>query len=257
MTRAIAGAPAWAAATFSPTPYPGHIPSFSYVMEKGFVRALSGGDADYCLDDGVSLREWLAGPVGGHVPLLVYGSNACPGRLLQKFPSCGGDGIVLLRGRLEGAVRAWSRNPSSTGSVPMTLVQGSEASSDAHLMLLPHRLAEAMEASEGRGGPFYALARLTSCRLILDNGVVWEAPLTYVGHSERGPLVHLGEPVVDTSLTQQEVLALIVANGTYEGDSFLPPMEVVPRGTSLIDTVEAGPDRSLRRWLDGDRGVST
>lgn len=238
-----------AAEQFLPNPYPGAIPSYSYVMDAGRVRRLSRGKDDYCLEDGVPLQHWMADLPGGHVPLLVYGSNACPGRLIQKFSRCGGHGIVLLRGRLEGAVRVWSRNASSQGSVPMTLAERAGAESEAHVMLLPRHLADDMDASEGRGGPFYALARLTTSRFRLEDNTVWEQPLSYVGHSERGPLIHRGEPVVDTSLTQKQVMALIAEGGVPGGDLVLPRMRVLQADMPLVDAVDVTLDHALLHWL--------
>ncbi len=154
--------PGRAATSYRADPYPGEVPSGSFVLEAGRVRALERDSHGYVLDSGQALTRWLATrrPL---VPLLSYGSNSCPGRLVEKFgPHV--DGVVALSGELVGAARVWSRQPSSRGSVPMTLAHAPQVSEPAHLLLLPERHLTEMDRSEGRGGPFYSLVRWSAVR---------------------------------------------------------------------------------------------
>lgn len=240
----------WSASRFPAAPYPGTVPPFSYVLHEGMVLPLVPTEGDYLLDGQTTLTEWLAAKGQRCVPLLAYGSNACPGRLIQKFPGAGGDGVVLLQGQLTGAVRVWSRKPSSSGSVPLTLAHAPGHRSPAHLMLLPAGLAAAMDRSEGRHGPYYALARLDLCALELTSGTLWERPLAYVGHSERGPLLCEGAPVTDLQVNQHAARQMAALGGSSaEGDVFLPTMSVVAPDVPLGDALCPVADDPLTGWL--------
>lgn len=243
------------ATDFQPSPYPGQIPPYSFCIEQGRVRRLDPsphGD-DYRLESGQTLSSWLTGQSTARIAVLTYGSNACPGRLAQKFPNTSGSGFVLLQGTLAGAIPVWSSNTSSVGSVPLTLAHAPGHHRPAHLMLIPEADAAAMDRSEGRGGPFYALARLDECEFVASNGTVWRRPLAYVGHSERGPLLRGGRPVSDLEANQSEAQTLVgdAAAGQLPamGDTFLPVMTVVDERVPLARAVSDPWDRPLRRWL--------
>ena len=125
-------------------------------------------------------------------------------------------------------------------------------------MLLPQHLADDIMQARGGVVPFYALARLTTSRFRLEDNTVWEQPLSYVGHSERGPLIHRGEPVVDTSLTQKHVMAIIAEGGAPGGDLVLPRMRVLQADLPLVDTVDVMLDHALLHWLfSGSRDPSS
>lgn len=241
-------------ADFATSPYPGDIPDWSYCIENGYVRRLTLAADDYVLDGGQTLTHWLADRGQGYAPVLAYGSNACPGRLAEKFHETHGNGCVLLRATLTGAVKVWSRKPSKAGSIPLTLAAAPGQQVEAHLILIPEGNVVDMDSSEGRG-PFYTLARLDDCTLKLSDGTVWERPLAYVGHLERGPLVRSGRPVTCSHVDQATALALAAEGGhdSDSGDGFLPAMSVVASEITLMGAVCPSTERGLLRWLHAAR----
>lgn len=231
---------------YSTTPYPGEIPSVPFVIIDGTVHEVSfvGGRS---VADGAPLSDVVAGL--DLVPLLSYGSNSCPGRLWQKFEDVEAHGAVVLPGPLEGVQRAWSREPSRSGSVRVTLVAKPDAQVRAHVLLLPAAYGPAMDRSEGRSGPYYVLARLSGSRFVVDGGPTWRAPLAYVGHKNRGPAVVNGAAVTDLTLSQSRVLELIQSVDEVSGDSMLPEMLPVADVVSLGGARDWFYDGALRRYL--------
>jgi hypothetical protein len=255
MTLAATGS-AGLVADFATRPYPGDIPGWSYCIENGYVRRLTPATGDYVLDGGQTLTHWLAGRGQNYAPVLAYGSNGCPGRLAEKFHDTQGDGCVLLRATLTGAVKVWSRKPSRAGSIPLTLAAAPGQQVEAHLMLIPEGDVAEMDSSEGRGGPFYKLARLDDCTLEMSDGTRWDRPLAYVGHSERGPLLRSGSPVT-CSQSDQGAALVLVANGGHDldsGERFLPPMSPVAADVTLLEAVRPATERDLLRWLRPAQG---
>lgn len=238
------------AASFATDPYPGEIPPWSFAVAGGAVIPLASSAPDYALPGRESLTNWLA-ERGPHVALLSYGSNACPGRIVEKFGRAA-DGFVVFPSMLCGAVRAWSCNRSSRGSVPATLVHSPGSHEPAHLLLMPASQAGVMDRSEGRGGPFYRLVRLEQAVVRLPDHSLWSNPLTYLGHAARGPLVVADSPLRCAETSQAKAAQLIDghADCTTTSDRFLPPHHEVPSEESLLDASlldRAGP---LSRWLD-------
>lgn len=238
------------AASFPTDPYPGEIPRWPFVVEEGTVIPLTSAAGDYVLAEGGPLIDWLV-ERSPHVGLLTYGSNACPGRLVEKFGQ-GADGFVVLPVSLRGAVRAWSSNRSSRGSVPATLVHSPGSEEPAHLLLIPASRGRLMDRSEGRGGPFYRLVRLEQAVVRLPDHSIWSKPLTYLGHAARGPLVVADSPVRCTETSQARAGQLIDARGAQPStsDRFLPPHHEVASTESLLEAAlldRAGP---LGRWID-------
>lgn len=238
------------AASFATDPYPGDIPPWPFVVEAGVVTPLALRSSGYTLRGGKPLTDWLAAR-GPYVALLSYGSNACPGRMVEKFGQSV-DGFAVLPASLCGAVRAWSSNRSSKGSVPATLVDGPDLEEPAHVLLMPASEATVMDRSEGRGGPFYSLVRLEHAVVRLPNDDLWSKPLTYLGHAERGPLVVADSPVRCADASQARAAQLVrdrLRHTPSAADRFLPPHHEVPLTESLVDASlfdRAGP---LGRWL--------
>ncbi len=191
------------------TPYPGETPEFAYIIRNSHVYALDG-------DDFEDSRDF--DPL---IPLLSYGSNACPGRLAQKFSDP--DGIVVLPATAYGIERAWSCNINSNDAVPATLIDAPNAGLACHLLLLPTRLGEQMDRTEGRSGPYYDLCRLTSVTMQLGTGAKWEYPLSYLGKERRGPLTLRGKTVGPTLYTETQARSIIESGEGQCDDTALPP----------------------------------
>ena len=81
-------------------PYPGARPGVSFVALDRRAWVVSPAETTGWRVDGTSLDEWLAGhgalPVANRVPVLAYGSNACPGKLDWLREAMGLRGPVVV-----------------------------------------------------------------------------------------------------------------------------------------------------------------
>lgn len=221
-------------ASFSSEPYPGEIPSSSYFIVDGEVRAL---DAP----DGSIWAEWIAQSVTNSGILLAYGSNASPARLRQKFGE-DLDGFVAFMGRVVGAQRVYSQNRTRRGTLAYSLVSSPGHSESAHVLFVPRRHCELMDRTEGRRGPYYLLARLEEVRWVSDS-CSWNSPVTYLGHADRGPAKLGDRPAFVSELTITE--AETSAESFAGDDSLLPRHEAVPFEVSLFDATHTPRDREF------------
>lgn len=230
---------------FNVDPYPGSLVTAPSVIVGGRVISLE-------VESG-RLRQrqgpWLADVLHGLdidplrlVPLLTYGSNACPGRLVEKFGHGPRglrqlDGIALIPVVMRGAAIAWSCQPSRRGALPYTLASDPSGAHSAHLLLVPPDLMGDMDRSEGRAGSFYVAARLTDVTTELPSGQQWSQPLAYVGVGERGPLLVEGRVVTPEDTPEWMARAATLAGTACDGEARLPRMRVVPKGLSLNEAV--------------------
>jgi hypothetical protein len=210
---------------FSPTPYPGEIPEGPFTISEGRVRPLNPEDAP-------SIEAFSP------VPLLTYGSNACPGRLAEKFlPVVGSErdlsGIAVLPAVAHGVDAAWACQVNSRDAVPRTLAGVETGSLACHVLLLPSALLPRMDRTEGRIGRFYIAARLRTVMVDLYNGFRWEQPITYLGVGRRGPLCDRGDLYLCREYSEQEARRLIEAGSGSCDDAFLPTHTEVPNSVAL------------------------
>ncbi|ROS76632.1 hypothetical protein [Cellulomonas sp. PhB143] len=211
---------------YASRPYPGTIPEHPYVVVGGRVAPL----------------RWPAARVPlpqDPVALLAYGSNACPGRLAEKFGS-GADGIVVLPAALHGARRVYAHLPHR-GTLPYTLRDAPAHREAAHVVVVPARLGHAMDVSEGREIQHYDLARLDDV-VVQVGGLRWPAPLTYLGKADRGPASWQGRPMDVSAWRTPDADALV--DELRGDDGLLPGHEVVPADVPLADARRAQ-DREL------------
>jgi hypothetical protein len=153
---------------FTPLTYPGRRPRFSFLFTLGGIyrfrpRAL----------DRVLASRGLT-PSSERYAVLAYGSNACPGQLLDKHLS----DVPVIFGRLDGAQAVFACRTASRGYVPATVarVKGGHSS---WITLFTKEQLKIMDDSEGRQGNYYVLAELPEVRFSV--GSVHVAPLyTYV-----------------------------------------------------------------------------
>ena len=223
--------------SFRSRPYPGQTPNYPYVIDAGMVRPLpqSVGSA---VPSPAGLRGWLPEHTAQHIPLLTYGSNACPGRLAQKFadPS----GIAVFPANVSDVVRVWSCRVNYMDAVPATLAAAPGASTTAHVLLLPAQLAHEMDVSEERFGPCYRLVRLLHASVQLPGGPVWQSPLTYLGHAERGPLIISGRVLPLSEFTEAAARSAIEKRHGVGDDSFLPEHHAYSSDTPLTAALRSG-----------------
>lgn len=231
---------------FNAEPYPGAVVTTPSVIVGGRVISLESESGRLRQHQGPWLADVLLG-LGidslGLVPLLTYGSNACPGRLVEKFGHGPRglrrlDGIALIPVIMRGATVAWSCQPSRRGVLPYTLARDPAAAHEAHLMLVPPDLVEDLDRSEGRAGTFYVAARLTDVTTALPNGQQWSQPLAYVGVGERGPLIAEGRVMRPDDTPEWMARAAAAMSTACDGEARLPRMKVLPASLKLSEVVQ-------------------
>ncbi|MFZ5852782.1 MAG: gamma-glutamylcyclotransferase family protein [Actinomycetota bacterium] len=178
------------AGEFAALPYPGHRPSFSFAQLEDRVYALtpdaSAPSGWRVRGSGQDLDAWLVAqkmdPMSARVPVLAYGSNACPAKIvdltIRRPPFTGA--AVLLRCQTPGLAAAWCAGTRQDGSVPATLVAAAVTETHA-VMFCTRPQMRALDACEGRRAGIYALARIGVGEVVLEDGARVERCLAYVG----------------------------------------------------------------------------
>jgi hypothetical protein len=237
----------FADADYPARPYPGARPptSFAHADGTGYplrrdLSALSG----WRLGPGADLDAWLgdlgAPPLAGRVPLLCYGSNACPAKLTWLRATLGLPGpAVLFRAHCTGLAAVWAaglrvvddQRPATLAAVP------GAAEQHAVWFATPEQV-EVLDRAEGRdqgARTRYRLAHVTNGEVRLEDGTLLDRPLAYVaaGHAghprtNRLPLLVDGRPVRCADVPQAAARALSGEPGTSDGLA----LEVVSSRTS-------------------------
>jgi len=220
-----------------PLSYPGTRPPGSYLYDRGRVRSLDGDPLD-------------PGLLEGRIAVLAVGSNACPGRLLEKFGRGEAAVIPVLWGTWRGGLPVYLPGFAPYGALPATYWPHADAEVELWATLLDPGQLETMNRSEGigDGGDRYKLALLEG-GLALGAGRL-EPVLAYRG----GSALDLGEGVVPLAgfrhhgalpparpLTQPEVLSRVLDALGHEP------------GAGIESRVRAlGEDPALRRRLQDE-----
>lgn len=115
-----------AASEWPAEPYPGTRPDESYVQIEDQVLPVTAGAMGFSVA-GTDLDDWLsahgAPSMRNRSPVLSYGSNACPSKLVTMRHRDGLRGpVVMTRCRVEGWAAAWCVGHRRDGAVPATLV---------------------------------------------------------------------------------------------------------------------------------------
>ncbi|CRK61356.1 hypothetical protein [Alloactinosynnema sp. L-07] len=229
----------FADADYPALPYPGTCPAFSYVHDDGTGWPLADGRVD-----GVELDAWLRGrgaPVTAErVPVLAYGSNACPSKLTWLRTELGMSGpVVVLRARCDGLAAVWAagqRVVDDARPVVLAALPGTEE--HAVLMVTPAQV-RALDACEGRGTRHH-LAHVHTGRVTLVDGGRLDGVLAYVGASEsRRPLL------VDGAMVRRTDPAGAGVPGTTDGLDYNvltgdPVPDAYPRSLFVYGTLQPG-----------------
>ena len=128
------------------------------------------------------------------VPLVSFGSNRSPDRLVQKFPV--GVPIISLPAQLHGFDVVRSAHFSAYATLPATLITAPSTTVEVSLQWLPEEQLEPMHRSESVGRN-YLFAQLPKGQLKLNDGSSLAA-WTYQGI--HGPLYWKGSPVAFSSI---------------------------------------------------------
>jgi gamma-glutamylcyclotransferase (GGCT)/AIG2-like uncharacterized protein YtfP len=210
-TNADLGTPA---ADFAAHPYPGARPDYSFVQINGRVHAVEPDEAApsgwRMRADGSDLDAWLTGcgevAMTGRIPVLAYGSNACPSKLVdlasRRTPFSGA--AVVLRCETRGLAAAWCAGTRADRAVPATLV-ASEGTENHAVMFCTEQQMPALDLCEGRPR-VYALVRLGHGQVVLEDGSHVRRCLAYVGAGHNRVALADGEdrPLLVASASQAE-----------------------------------------------------
>lgn len=167
-------------------PYPGARPGFSYLQHgsqhgsQHVFPLTPTADGTWSLWDDTSntdLDVWLAAhgepSMAERVPVLSYGSNACPSKLVdlrgRHIPLTGP--VPMTRCTVVGLAAAWCNGARSDGAVPATLAEA--AGTEEHFIwwVAPDQWA-ALDACEGRSSLTYSLVALNASHANTVDGVV-------------------------------------------------------------------------------------
>lgn len=187
------------ASSYGEAPYPGARVGGSWVVDTSQmlfpVMPDSGSPSGWAVveHDGrhQSLDMWLcqqgAAELHARVPLLSFGSNACPEKFVCNGVSLPG---VNLRATVHDLAAVYCQGSRSVdGAVPATLV-AVPGHRETHVVsyVAPADFT-ALDRTEGRRGQWYDLVLLNAGTVVRDDDVVLEHVLGYVGgRSERRPM---------------------------------------------------------------------
>ncbi|MGW5054836.1 gamma-glutamylcyclotransferase [Actinokineospora sp. NPDC004072] len=212
-------------ADYPAVPYPGARPpvSFAHLDGRGFPLApdpAAGSGWRVGPDD---LDAWLARrsapPLAERVPLLSYGSNACPSKLtwLRAAHGLGGP-VVVLRARTSGVSAVWAAGLRVVDDQrPAVLAAAPGVVEDHALVMAAADQVAAFDKCEGRGDRYH-LAAVRTGAVSTEDGATWDRVLAYVGAREiRRPLLVRGSPVPCSAVPQGDAVHLVGATADDDG----------------------------------------
>lgn len=214
--------------------------------------------------DGADLDDWLrdreAVPLAKRVPVLVYGSNACPAKVtwLRTELGLAAPAVVLLA-ECDGLAAVWAVGlRSRDGQRPATLAAAPGVRERHAVWLADQHQLRVLDRCETRG-TLYRLARVRSGRVTLADGSSVADVFSYVGlHTQRMPLLANGSPVRCAELAQAAAIELSGEAGqdgldasTVEG---VPSAEEWPDELFVYGTLRPG-ERAWRLAEDLSTGA--
>ena len=150
--------------------YPGKRPGYSFVQDdQDEVFALTPtADGSWSVWDGfaaIGLDAWLAAQgaslMQDRIPVLSYGSNACPFKLLDLHsrPTPLPGPVPMTRCTVTGLAATWCSGTRSDGLVPATLIAA--AGTEEHFIWwVSADQWDVLDRCEGRGREIYSLVAL-------------------------------------------------------------------------------------------------
>ncbi|HWE89242.1 MAG TPA: gamma-glutamylcyclotransferase [Pseudonocardiaceae bacterium] len=254
-------------ADFPADPYPGARPAWSFVHVAGMSYPLAPRRStrwSWELTDGTELNQWLAGhqapPLDARIPVLAYGSNACPAKISWLRATYGLTGpVVVLRARCSGLAAVWAAGlRRRDGQRPATLAADPDAVETHAVWLATRSQITALDACEGRGER-YRLTRLRSGQVTTEDGTAIDGVLAYTGLAEtRAPLLVDGRPVRCADVSQARAVSLAgepgadgLAGETVDGD---PHPNEWPDLLFVYGTLQPGASAwpVARPWVNGE-----
>lgn len=198
-------------ADYPASPYPGARPAFSFAHDEGGGHEVRPSPWRV---GSVDVDAWLAErsspPLAARVPLLSYGSNACPSKLTWLRAAHGLAGpVVVLRARSVGVSAVWAAGLRVVDDQrPAVLASAPGVVEDHALIMASVEQVRAFDECEGRGDR-YLLADVR-CSVTTEDGARWDTVLAYVGAREvRRPLVVGGRFVACSAVSQVDAVRLV------------------------------------------------
>jgi len=230
-------------------PYPGARPGFSHAHIDAKLAPLR-PDPDAAtwrlVDTDEDIDTWLAArgraPLAERVPVLAYGSNACPAKMTWLRDHLGLSGpVVSLLVTCTGLAAVWAYGRRAhDGQRPATLMAMPGAVERHALWLADPDQVRALDVCEGRGERYH-LVRLNHGRVRTEDGTVWDRPMAYTGAAEiRRPLLVDGAPVRCAEFEQSRAAGL---SGRAAGTDGL--------AVSLVDGSPVAEDHPGRLFVYG------
>ena len=217
-------------ADYPAVPYPGTRPDRSYVHEDGRGHPLAPAHASLSgwRVGPVDLDAWLAergcAPLAERVPLLSYGSNACPSKLTWLRAAHGLVGpVVVLRARTASLAAVWAAGLRVVDDQrPAVLAAADGVVEDHAVLMVSEEQLRAFDKCEGRGDRYH-LARVSAGSVTTEDGGSWDAVLAYVGARDiRRPLLVRGSVVACTAVAQADAVHLVGETADDDGLSAAP-----------------------------------
>jgi gamma-glutamylcyclotransferase (GGCT)/AIG2-like uncharacterized protein YtfP len=209
-------------AEYPADPYPGARPGQSFVHLDGTGWTLLPDPATPSCwrADGRDLDEWLAEqaavPLADRVPVLAYGSNACPSKVTWLREELGLSGpAVVFAADCTGLSSVWAAGTRSWDGQRVATVMAAPGVRERHAVWFadPEQL-KVLDACEWRGDR-YRLARLDTGEVRLADGSVLDRPFCYTGLSElRMPLLVDSSPVRLADVGQDTAITMTGEIGT-------------------------------------------
>lgn len=202
-----------------PLDYPGRRPESSYIYYDGAVSPLAElGCSELTpsqlrlLDQ--ALKDHGLTPCRERVAVLAVGSNACPGRLEEKFQGKDADAIIVLKGWISDVDSIYCAALANYGALPATIALSPGTEVELWATLLTDAQARIMNRSEQLGEDYVLVSVNSAFRC--GNGVID----SIYAYFDRRALSLEGRPVRvaafdahrprHTALTQREVLACVL-----------------------------------------------
>ncbi|HEX6360063.1 gamma-glutamylcyclotransferase [Actinophytocola sp.] len=198
---------------FPAAPYPGCRPATSYVHDDATGWALTPDPTGWRVA-GTGLDTWLtergAAPTADRVPVLCYGSNACPSKLTWLRTALGLQGpAVVLLARCTGLAAVWASGLRIVDDQRPATLAAMAGNSEDHVVWLaaPDQVA-VLDRCEGRGERYH-LTHVDTGEVRLEDGTVVDGPLAYTAAAPRRmPLLMDGRPVRCLDVPQSRATAL-------------------------------------------------
>lgn len=198
---------------FSPETYPGSRPRYSFFFTTAGIFPCSLQTLGRLLTD----RKLT--PIESRFAILAYGSNACPGRLLEKQMT----EVPVIYGRITGAQAVYAKRTTTRKYVPATLARktGSRAT---WITLLTAEQLQTMDASEGRSDA-YVLAEVRNVEFSTEGRTV--APL-YAYVDVSGGVMTCSGKTVSLHTTNQMRARSLLASASREVAATWLKYEIIP-----------------------------